>query len=406
MAIRPLIAIIARIALFPVGLLIAAGSLVHAASEVEAFSVGPGAMTDWGLDAHIVGTLADSGFKAQTAARQAEEQGEFPKLSDSLLKLAKASFAADPLEVPSLRSIALGGMLQTDPTRASEVMKLAGQLSRRDSITNLWLAQHYFEAGDVEAMLTSFDHALRTSARVREFAMKPVVESLASEESYAPLGKLLAARPEWEADFWREFVRNPVGLQNAVSFLKSNRLPPDRIPDADRSRLNANLKSASQYEALFGLAALDPTLKEDIAALEAGAFVIGNGFNPLGWTVRSEGRYAARVQESTGELQIDARAGAFGVAADRVVRGGGDRRLRIRMAEPVPDNVELKLSVRCLDEGGNVLSSITLAPGARSDEADFSTGDCHFANIQLSFSAEAGRRDALIRIASIKLEDA
>lgn len=403
---HPQITTFAKIALLPLGLLIAFGSFIHAASETGTFLWGIGASTRSGLDTHIVGVLADRGFKAEMAARQTLAQPEFPRLSDSLLSLAKASFAADPLEASSLRTIALGGMLQDDPARTGQVMRLAEQLSKRDSITNLWLAQDYLRDGDVEAMLASFDHALRTSSRVREFAMKPVVEALASKESYLPLGKLLGARPEWEGAFWTEFARNPVAFANAVAFLEANRIPLERIPQETRQRLYVNLKRAHQYDTLFGLAALDPNLEANSAALSDGKFITEDGANPLGWAVYSEGNFAAHVQEKTGELQIDARAGSFGVAAERLIRGGRDRRLLIRMAEVVPDDMEIELSVRCLDGDGGKLASVKLTPGDRSGEAALGMQRCRFASVELSFSVEPGRRDVFVRVGRIELENA
>lgn len=393
----------ARIVLLPISLVIAAAAFVHAGSETEALSIGPGASSRLGLDANIVAALADGGFRAEMASRQAQAQNEFPRLPDPLIALARDSFAADPLEVSSLRTIALGSVLQDDEERARRVMRLASRISKRDSITNLWLAQDYGRVGDFEAMLASFDHALRTSPRVREFAMKPVVSALASKESHAQLGKLLAGRPEWEVDFWREFAINPVAAANAAEFFAGSGIPLDRIPEETRERLYANLKREQRFETLYNFAASDPVAKASEAALVAGKFVSAREGNPLGWTLHSRGNASAQVHRSTGELQIDARSGSFGIAADRIVRVEGNQALAIALAEPVPDNASLKLAVKCVDGAKSELAVISLEPGDKSGAVRFAAGECSFVSLELSFAADSGRRDAFIRVASIEL---
>jgi hypothetical protein len=394
-----------KVALAPLGLAIAAASLVHAASETETPLFEPGSTGRFGVDAHITSALVDDRFRAEVANYQPSVQGQFPRLSDSLLDLARTSFASDPLEVSSLRTIALGGILHSDEQRARRVMRIVERISRRDSITNLWLAQDYLKVGDIEAMLSSFDHALRTSSRVRESAMKPVVQTLASPESHVPLGRLLARRPEWEVNFWRELVRDPVGYPHVTEFLEATEIPVDRIPEESRLVLYQSLKRAHLFDVLFGLASLDPANDADGAALAEGRLTAAHGANPLGWTMHSQGSFAAQVQERTGELQIDARSGSFGVAADRVVRGGGNYRLAITMVEPVPDSAQLRLTMSCADEGNREMASIRLAAGERMGEAEFSADQCDFASMELSFAVEPGRRDAFIRVASIALQE-
>jgi hypothetical protein len=392
-----------KIVLLPFGLAIAAAAFVHAGSETKSLSIGLGASSRLGLDANIAGALADAGFRAEMASRQAQAPNEFPRLPDPLIALARDSFAADPLEVSSLRTLALGSVLPDDEARARRVMRLASQISKRDSITNLWLAQDYGRAGDVEAMLASFDHALRTNARAREFAMKPVVGALASDESYAPLGKLLAGHPEWEVDFWREFASNPVAAANAAEFFAGSGIPLDRVPDETREELYATLKREQRFDTLYSFAARDPVAKASEATLVAGKFVSTREGNPLGWTLHSRGNASAQVHRSTGELQIDARSGSFGVAADRIVRVEGDQTLVIAMAEAVPDNARLKLAVKCADEAKSELAVISLEPGDKNGEIRFTAGGCAFASLELSFIADSGRRDAFIRVARIEM---
>lgn len=419
------------------GLAFAFLAFVHAASENGWLAFGPGFLGRSGIDAQAMGEVVERGFRVETMAARGEgfaqlspEQAaalaadpvalqqfletrqaavspelasEFPRLSDELLSVARLAYAADPLDVQALRTIALGQVVHEDPERARQIMRLAARLSKRDDVTDLWLAQDYGRSGDVENMLASFDHALRISRRAREAAIVPVVGLSGSPEGQSALGELLRQRPAWETAFWREFARNPVALASAGAFFESTGLSIEQVPEQSRRALYANLKRQGHFDALYRLAALDPAAVAGAEALSAGEFIAANGANPLGWTLNSRGDFAARVHDTTGELQIDARAGSFGVAADRVVRLGGGYELTIRMAEPVPDNADLELALVCLGPNEAELATISLASGSDGGEARVSAGTCEFANLEVSFEVDPGRRASLIRIASIAL---
>lgn len=429
-----------RLARLPVVLLCLALvplAFAHAASENGWLVFGPGFFGRSGIDAQAMGELAESGFSAETIAardeafadigpeqaealardpaaleqfleaRRAAASGdlinEFPRVSDELLSVARLAYAADPLNVPALRTIALGRVAHEDLERARRIMRLAVRLSKRDDVTDLWLAQDYGRLGDVDNMLASFDHALRTSRRAREAAIGPVVGLTGSPDSHAALGDLLKERPDWELAFWNEFSYNPVALANAGAFFENTGLSVEQVPERSRRALYANLKRDGHFDALYRLAALDPAAAAGAKALSAGEFIAADGGNPLGWALRSRGDFAARVHNTTEELQIDARAGSFGVAADRVVRLDGDYELAIRMAEPVPDNANLELALVCLGSNEFELGTISLDPGSEAGETVLSAGTCEFANLEVSFDVDPGRRAALIRIASILL---
>jgi hypothetical protein len=428
----------ARLLVIPAGLALAVLAFANAASENGWLPFGPGAFGRSGIDAHAMGELADRGFRAESVAAQAGGQAvagrltaeqaaalvadpealerfleerrrvhadvltaEFPRMSSELLQLAKLAYAADPLNVAALRTIALGEIAHDDPERAREAMRLVARLSKRDDITNLWLAEDYGRLGNMEGMLASFDHALRTSRRARESAIGPIVNLVSSPESHAALGGLLRQRPDWEVAFWNEFARNPVALANAGQFFENSGLSITQLQESTLQRLYANLKRTGNFEALFQLADLDSGAASSATALAEGKFVEAGADSPLGWALRSRGEFAARVHSATGELQIDARAGSSGVAADRVIRGGRDYRMALTMVEPVPDSASVRLTATCVGEQGVERARILLEPGDESAETSVPAADCPFLTLALSFRAQPGRSNPLIRIASI-----
>lgn len=354
------------------------------------------------LKANALSEIVSGGFAEAMERSEAQLQSDLPRLPEPLVELARRSYSVDPLEVSTLRTLALGSVLHGDPQRARELMRIAARISKRDSVTNLWLAQDYAQLGDLDQMLASFDHALRTSGRVRAFAMKPFVETLASEASYRPIGELLSHNPDWEAEFWREFVRNPVSVDKAAAFFANSGIPVDRLADWDRNMLYANLKRMGLFESLYRLSELETRDDAGIQALAAGEFLTTEQGYPLGWTLYSRGNASAQVRK-TGGLQIDARAGSFGTAADRVARVAGSDELRLVMAEPVPGNARLDLEAQCVDGSNRDLGTIVLGPGEREGELLVPDDACSFASFKLSFAVQPGRRDALIRIAGVEL---
>jgi hypothetical protein len=392
----------ARIALVPLGLAFAVAALAHAASGSVPGMLESVQPLRSSLNANELTELADGRFRREMN-QAAGSAGVLPELSPDLVELAREAYAVDPLEVSTLRTIALNAVQQGADDRGRQLMRLAAQISKRDELVNLWLAQDYARSGDVGPMTASFDHALRTSARAREVAMKPVVDALASAESHVPLGDLLARRPEWEGAFWREFARNPVALANAAKFFATTKITMDRVPAEDRQLLYANLKATRQFDTLASLAALDPEARQGAEGLAAGGFVTADEGNPLAWTLHSRGTYVASVRGDPRVLEIDARPGSFGLAADRIVPGGGSFRLSIAMAEPVPENATLELAAACPGEEATALGEISLGPGERTGEGTISAAGCDYASLQLLFSVDQGRRDALIRVARIAL---
>ena len=430
-----------RLLLIPVALTLAVLSFAHAASETGRAVFPPGFFGRSGIDSHIVGEVVDRAFKAEMTALQSEalaKQGEisaddlaalaedpvalqrfieerqrsgapatgeeYPRISADLLRLARLSYASDPLNAATLRTIALGYVQHEDPDRARRLMQLASSLSKRDNITNLWLAQDYGQRGDIEQMLNSFDHALRTSRGAREGAMGLVVGSLSSVESHMLLGDLLRRRPDWEDAFWAEFSRNPVALTNASAFFKNSGIPLQQIPEQRRPTLYANLKRSGLYGTLFELTPVDSKTGIGNQSSNAIGFGSADELNPLGWTFHSRGTFSTALHRSTDELQIDARAGAFGLAADRVMRAGRDFEMSVRMAEPVPQGVELVLSAACVDGQKQELASVLLSSGEKDGRETVPARGCDFLSLELSFEVEQGRRNPLIRIASIGFE--
>ena len=394
-----------RLLLLPLGVAVAGAALVHAGSENGVVPLAMVSAMHSTLNAEMQNRLVEVGFRTQVA-QAADQQVTFEKMPDDLAELASDAFANDPLEVETLRTIALGRYAQEDPDKALELLEKATEISRRESMANMWLVQEYGRRGDLDQVLSNFDRALRTSSRVREAAMAPLVNLLAQPEAHPLLGDLLQKDPEWAEDFWSEFARNEVALDNAEAFFANNPVKFSDVTVETRRAIYNNLKRTRRFATLFHLAALDPDASISTSMDADSGFSVTSDGDPFGWQLNSTGNFATVVNRRSGIMEIDARAGSFGTAAERVVPISGQQVLGLTMAQPMPANARIDLIARCPETGGSELARVTIESGEKAGQTSFAAGACSFTNVQLTFNVEQGRRDGLMQIQSITLQPA
>ena len=394
-----------RLLLLPVGVAIAALATVHAGSENGVVPLAMASTMHSTLNSRMQNLLVEVGFRSQVVQPDGQ-QVTFNAMDEDLAQLALDAYSNDPLEVETLRTIALGKFAQSDPDKALELLEKVTEISRRESMTNMWLVQEYGKRGDLDKVLSNFDRALRTSARVREAAMAPLVNILSQPEAHPLIGDLVKRDPEWTEDFWREFARNDVALENAQEFFTRSGINFSDVPQGIRRSIYNNLKRTRRFETLFQLAASDPDASVAGGIGSEQGFPVTSGGDPFGWELGSTGNFATVVNRRTGLMEIDARAGSFGNAADRVLPVSGRQELAITLSQPMPQNARVDLLARCPASGGTELARVTLGPGEKSGRTEFAAGDCRYSNVVVTFNVGQGRRDALIQIASITLQAA
>lgn len=394
--------LLGRVASILSAVALSSAALIHAASENDVLLSSNNALLRLGLTAEVVSNTVDRSFREQFSQASARGHNEIPQVPTSLYNIAGRAFLADPLEVATIRTIALGSLVQLDRTRARQLMQVSTEISKRDSITNLWLAQDLGNRGDMRGMMNAFDHALRTSTRTRWTAMEPLVNLLVDPDSHAPLGDLLKRQPEWESAFWYEFSRNSSSVGMAEKFFRTTSLSLDRLEPAARARLFSNLESAGRFGAIFDLVALEAGSRTD-AALKPAGFSVADERNPLGWKLYSEGRYSTAVHLASGELQIDARDGSFGLAGEQIVSLGEENVVRIEMASPVPENATVGLDIVCA-RSGDSFGEIRLSSTELVGQSRFAANNCAFGYLRLSFRVNPGRTGAVLRIKTIKVD--
>ena len=379
-------------------LAVAVGAFYHAASENRIDLPVGSTMISTGISASLASAAVERDFRQHLAIGAANGELEAAPISSALYDRARAAYSADPLDITTARTIALGRLAKDDRVRARRLLGVITDVQKRDTLTNLWMAQEYAQRGDVEQMLASLDLTLRASPRAREAAVPIVVNAIGDPRSFAPLAKLLAREPEWEEDFWQEFATNPVSLDHASEFFEATGLAADRLDQATRSRMYRNLREQNSFDDLAFFARENPDRQNLISPFPT----IEDG-DPLGWFLFSTGTYSTRSRAGGTELEIDAEAGATGVAAEKIISLDGGSSLSVYLKAPLPTNVDLKIRLSCALNDMAPITTLTVEPGATSKSARFDELGCQYANLQITISVAAGRQGALVRIAEITI---
>lgn len=382
-------------------LVIASLSLLHTASETGVFGRQTTRIMESGLTAESLQDTSERVFRAAFAGDA--ENPDKALLSDAVSS-ARESFAVDPLAVTAIRSLILGSVAEQDLVKAQAMMETVVGLSKRDTMTLIWLSQRAIETRDLEAVAAYLHMTLSTSARARDAMMRPLINLIQDDTGLNAVSELIKDGPVWEPAFWAEFIRNPVALSNAVEFFQRSNIPLSRLPPKDREVLYANLLAAGLYDEAYALAAADPEVVLDDGAGDNGRVVAKGPRNPFGWALVSKGAYAARIHPSTPRLIIDTGPNASGVVASRIVRVNAPSTLYIRMLTPVPRDVVISFSLACLDEGREIqLTTIRLNEGETEGTAPITDSNCPIGKLALAFNAGNRYDDTPVTIGQLGL---
>ncbi|MGV3554636.1 MAG: hypothetical protein ACO1OD_05225 [Croceibacterium sp.] len=396
--------------------------MVHAVSESDPLRLGQILRLDGSISASAYAEALSLQYRLELVARQAEAleaAGEQPSdqmavasaqatsaqlpaasLSAKMRSRAEHAFQLDPLEATTLRIIALGAILPRDEERGRAALEVAFGLNKRDIFTSMWLADFALRSGDIDGAMEKFDAALRTSGTARRLVMKPLVNLLQSPAADEPLAALLRDNPDWEEDFWREYMQNPVALRNSVRFLSTPGVGFERLDPAQQALLLRQLRNRQAYDDVIALGQLD-------AASEASFFGPDTASepDPLGWRLNSQGGFASYWVPQSGKMQLSAQPGTFGTVAERIVRIDGRKDLYVALESSVPPDMEISARILCADDSSRELAILRLRPGETEGSAVVGAGpDCRYGRLELRFDNQANRRSALLEIAKVSLE--
>jgi len=323
----------------------------------------------------------------------ADSNGAMPdEIPGNVVELARRGFRLDPSAPEAVRTLALAAEAGGDKDKARELMRLTSRLSRRESVTNMWLSQDYLAHGQPEIALKYYDITLRTSPAAAQLLLPKMAAALQQDGMVELLGRLLHERPFWAADFWRQVIRVPQAAENAArlrSLTGHTGSPDDETIDKILLGQLVTQRRFTQatglYQNLLGHTPERGGLVSD--------FRRSPTLPPFDWDLVSNGDLAASVDPRAGELYVSASPGAYGIIARRLVRAdAGNYRLTVDFVGSLDARVALRARFRCAlgGKGGGTFWSPPLAAGQQSAlNLAAPESDCPYRWLELQLAAPA-----------------
>jgi hypothetical protein len=302
-------------------------------------------------------------FDARTiAARsegmfQAAASGSGPADKDEIVRLSRASLARDPTVLPAWRTLALSAAVEGDLALARRHFDIAESLSRRDSITQIWLIEEYVRNNDVPGALKHYDIALRTSSRVADVLIPILVNATGEADVVGPLSKILAQEPSWASQFYTIFVQAFPSSQTALQFV--NQLPPEvrtRHSGTLRDLVRKMIQKGEYRHAWGAYVALSDNPSQ--ALVRNSDFEADPTFSPFEWDLVDErDRRAEQVprldDQSQTSLRVLGSGGAIGTVAKQMLmlEPGGYRMSSLVEFAGSPGLERLSWRIECVRAG-------------------------------------------------------
>jgi hypothetical protein len=134
--------------------------------------------------------LADAADHRLTEARTSHDLEEVKALADRAL-------VASPLAQPALRQLGLVADLEGAPIVASRIMKIAGQASPFDTVSQVWLLNTSLRHQDFKDAVVRIDILFRTRPDLVDRLLPSVIPIIQSDPGRAALVRVLQSDPPW-----------------------------------------------------------------------------------------------------------------------------------------------------------------------------------------------------------------
>lgn len=301
---------------------------------------------------------------------------------------ALATLRASPLSSPSVRQLAF-----LDPDQGQKIAKLelARQITRRDVLATLQMAELQLRRNEVSAGLASLDRALTVSRSV-DAAVFPILLGVATTpQARTDVRGMIARNGDWSERMVRWSLANPATVPALAQVIDS--IPagsPARTAGYGQQMIDI-LAGQGQWNAAFAAYRAYSPRAQNVSDLQRGIFT------PLDWRLVDDYDTGGRLTPKGWE--IFASPGRQGRFAEIVLRASpGPHRIAVDIAQLRGSGGRLTFEASCL-AGTAVLpgtsSDIPLAQGRATFAFAVPAGSCQAQRITLGIVAENEPVDAL-----------
>lgn len=300
-------------------------------------------------------------------------------LPENIVRSAELGFLKEPTTNENIRTIAFD---QKRKDRQFELIAKAAFLSKRDFLTNLWLADHYNKEYDAALSLKYFDQILRSNEASREFVIERLVKELADHDLTVSLIPIFQNDPNWIVDFWRGVNKFGPALKNA-SVLRQNLYKAGfrKVSETDLQLLD-RLVANEHFEEAYTLAEILSGGEMSKDGEVNHQFSSVSGIRPLDWEFNAEGNLSSGIDKSRDRLVVNVYPGSRGIAARQLLRlPKGEYRLNALYDEvQKSSNTPFSLSIECAStrKGSQKILNIDLTNKALAQDFKTTGENCIF----------------------------
>lgn len=358
--IRPLLVAGGGIALAVAALLLTFAQAGAAINPVFAARLGP-------ASGPVQGVLAATIAKTRSVAAG---KVVFPP---EALALAQAAYRREPLSSHAATILA-GRMAVDNPRAALAVQEAVNRNTRRNTDLSVQLLSSYARLGKSAEGLSVLDVLLRRQTLLHRDLLGIMSLEVRRKQLLGEFRQLLARKPPWSDQFWRQLAQSPEGLANAAALRRAFAQDGGRVDPEVDALLIGGLAQAGYYEAAEDLAATSfpNAVVRPGNLLRNGDFGAKPVVSPLDWEIRENSDFGASIDNRRNVLAVSAVPGARGEAGRQLVRlSAGKVAVSMELAgrPETGDARWLGLSLDCAGskgEAGRVLLATTFAsPGRR-----------------------------------------
>ena len=334
--------------------------------------------------------------------------------AERLFSAGRPVLASQPLNARAMRTIGWAYTSRRQPANARAAMLAAEGMSRRDAITQLWLAENSARANDLPGTLRRIDAVLRTEPLLREAQLQRVASVLTLPLARAAFQPYIRADNPWIEDLMALAIGRLPQIEPVARLVVER----DRMPDTIRLRqfyvtLVQRMVDEKQLSLLPRVYRRLPGAQPaTLASLALTDTQFTGGYAPLVWSLSTASDWGG-AQVSVAEARDGSALDLFalpqtrGVAASKLLLlGPSGHRLAWRVFDRTPNpQAEARWQVSCLSAAPNsvaVQSANLFADNARSGEL-LLPANCRYALVAMEVAGGNGSNPASIVVGNLTM---
>lgn len=288
----------------------------------------------------------------------------------SAVAAAKSALETNPLSVASWRVLGYAADLQGDQKAARRLITTAERMSRRDSLTQLWLIEDAVRRDDIPGAMQHYDAALRTSRSSRDLLLPILVRATDDPIIRLNVAHKLASNPPWRDEFIIRFAAEAPSGPVAADLLQRIKRTGDVPISPELALLVQRLAEQGEVGSAYRIYQVLSASDEANGFVRNGDFERENPLPPFDWSISdADGVTASQAND---RLEISAASDAGGKAASQrlILRPGGYRLAALIGYEPGDQPASIEISVTCATGARSRLGAATVRATAPARAVD------------------------------------